>query len=75
MIIELKAPRKREYAYTKSELVGKYRRLKKQMKYKNVKISTEDFYKETGVGIEQIINNFGDWDNFCEIAKPLKREI
>ena len=75
MIIELKTPRKREYAYTKGELIGKYRRLKKQMKYKNVKISTEDFYKETGVSIEQIVNNFGDWDNFCEIAKPLKREI
>ena len=75
MIIELKTPRKREYAYTKGELIGKYRRLKKQMKYKNVKISTEDFYKETGVSIEQIINNVRDWDNFCEIAKPLKREI
>ena len=46
-----------------------------ELKYKNVKISTEDFYKETGVSIEQIVNNFGDWDNFCEIAKPLKREI
>ena len=73
VIIELGNPRKREYAYTKGELVGKYKRLKKQLKYKNSKISSEDFYKETGIGIKQIINNFGDWDNFCEIAKPLKR--
>ena len=42
---------------------------------KNIKISTEDFCRETGISIEQIINNFGDWDNFYEIAKPLKREI
>ena len=72
VIIELGNPRKREYAYTKGELVGKYKRLKKQMKYKNVKISSEDFYKETGITIEQIINSFGDWEKFCRIAKPLK---
>ena len=72
IIIELENPKKREYPYTKGELVGKYKRLKKQMKYKNVKISSEDFYKETGITIEQIINSFGDWEKFCRIAKPLK---
>ena len=72
IIIELENPKKREYPYTKGELVGKYKRLKKRMKYKNVKISSEDFYKETGITIEQIINSFGDWEKFCRIAKPLK---
>ena len=72
IIIELENPKKREYSYTKGELVGKYKRWKKQMKYKNVKISSEDFYKETGITIEQIINSFGDWEKFCRIAKPLK---
>ena len=62
IIIELENPKKREYLYTKGELVGKYKRLKKQMKYKNVKISTEDFYKETGVSIEQIVNNFANFE-------------
>ena len=41
-------------------------------KYKNVKISSEDFYRETGISIKQIMDSFGDWDKFCRIAKPLK---
>ncbi|MDR2878299.1 MAG: hypothetical protein LBV03_00065 [Fusobacteriales bacterium] len=33
----------------------------------------ENFYKEIGITIKQIINSFGNWDRFCRIAKPFEK--
>ncbi len=64
-------PQKRELIYTKSELVGKYRRLRKKEKYIKTEIEMEDFCKETSIDSKLIIENFGNWEKFCEISKPL----
>ncbi len=62
-------PKKREHEYSKGELIGKYKRLKKRVKYINVNISKEDFFRETHIDLEIILENFGDWNNFCTIVK------
>ena len=69
-----KIPKKREVIYTKAELVGKYRRLRKKEKYKNTEIAMEDFCKEIFINSKLIIEHFGNWKKFCEISQPLYRD-
>ena len=69
-----KVPKKREEIYTKAELVGKYRRLRKKEKYKNTEIAMEDFCKEIFINSKLIIEHFGNWKKFCEISQPLYRD-
>lgn len=66
--------KKREVIYTNAELIGKYRRLIKKDRYKKKRILLEEFCKELSIAENLIINNFGDWNNFCKVAKPLKKQ-
>lgn len=69
-----KEPKKRELIYTKAELVGKYRRLRKKEKYRDTEITMEDFCKEVFINPKLIIENFGNWEKFCEISRPAGRD-
>ena len=57
----------REIRYNNAELIGKYRRLKKT-KYKNIKLTMEDFCRITFLNQNQVIKNFETWENFCKLS-------
>ena len=57
----------REISYNNAELIGKYRRLKKT-KYKNIKLTMEDFCRITFINQNQVIKNFETWENFCKLS-------
>ena len=59
--------KRRVYAYTDEEIMGKYAELKKKKKYKGVRISSVIMKKETGIGFETVRDHFGGWNIFLRL--------
>ena len=54
--------------YTTEILIEKYNEMKRMEKYRNKRISTIEYNKETGIDSQTISKYFGSWNNFWEIV-------
>ena len=72
-LVKILKLKRRVYAYTDEEIMGKYAELKKRKKYKGERISSVIMKKETGIGFETVRDHFGSWNIFLRLMNEKER--